>query len=128
MAQRRTQRSAESCLVAPSIGPDFRFRANPKLANITADSSWGNEKRIVWKGISSELNQLPYEDEESSFAEGADACRMHLGRVRATKLAVKAKKKRLAKTGALKCEVGEPGAGYIEAHHTCLSTCRHSAN
>lgn len=105
----------------------FRFRADPKLSNITAESGWGNEKRIVWKGISSGINRLPSEDEESNFAEGAEAYRMHLGRERDTKLAVKAKKKRLAETGALKCEVctfdfsaefGELGAGYIEAHHT----------
>ncbi|MDP3228187.1 MAG: HNH endonuclease [Acidovorax sp.] len=102
----------------------FRFQADPKLTNVTVLSGWGNEKKIVWQGNAMEI---PSEDGESSFGEGAEAYRMHHARERDPKLARRAKQKRLAETGALKCEVcnfdfseefGDLGAGYIEAHHT----------
>lgn len=105
----------------------FRFRADPKLANVTATSGWGNEKRIVWQGDALGLKFLPSEDEESNFAEGTRAYRMHRAHERDSRLTRRAKQKRLAETGALQCEVcgfdfaeefGDLGAGYIEAHHT----------
>lgn len=105
----------------------FRFRADPKCSGVIADSGWGNEKRIVWQADALVLTRLPTEDEESCFAEGAEAYRVHRTRERDPNLANRAKRKRLKETGALKCEVcdfdfateyGELGSGYIEAHHT----------
>ena len=102
----------------------FLFQADPKLTNVTVLSRWGNEKNIVWQG---NLMEIPSEDEESNFGEGAEVYRMHRARERDPQLAKRAKQKRLAETGALKCEVcnfdfseefGDLGAGYIEAHHT----------
>ena len=105
----------------------FQFRANAELSHVMANSGWGNEKRIVWEGLAAGLKHLPTEDEESAFAEGTEAFRLHRARERDPKLANRAKRKRLEESGSLECEVcsfdfaaefGDLGAGYIEAHHT----------
>ena len=66
------------------------------------------------------------EDEESRFPEGGKRYRMHVQLERDTAISKKAKAKRLAETGMLKCEVcafdfaqcyGSLGQGFIEAHH-----------
>ena len=67
------------------------------------------------------------EDDESAFPEGVESFKIHRHLERDPKISKKTKVKRLAETGALKCDVckadfhriyGEIGHGFIEAHHT----------
>ena len=67
------------------------------------------------------------EDEISSFFEGGEKYRMHRHLERDSRVAKTAKRKRIATTGELSCDVcnfsfhkryGGLGMGYIEAHHT----------
>ncbi|WP_321533042.1 hypothetical protein [uncultured Desulfuromonas sp.] len=73
------------------------------------------------------LDKLQVEDDESAFNEGALQYKMHRARERDSRIANKAKAKRLAESGELSCDVcgfdfarayGKLGSGFIEAHHT----------
>lgn len=73
-----------------------------------------------------ELQKIASEDEESAFAEGSAAYKVHKYLERDRAIIRKAKAKRLAETGKLECEVcefdflafyGTLGQGFIEAHH-----------
>ena len=105
----------------------FRFRQVTALTNVDAGrTGWSYERKIVWESAAKPLPSIPPEDEDA-FAEGADAYKQHRTIERNSKLSALAKKLRLQRDGALKCEgcdfdfaakYGERGAGYIEAHHT----------
>lgn len=65
--------------------------------------------------------------DEMSVAEGRELLRKHRVRERSRQLVVRKKRKMLAKTGRLECEVcrfdfaqvyGQRGEGFAECHHT----------
>ncbi len=71
-------------------------------------------------------DEIAIEDDESAFPEGKEKFRQHRYLERDGKIVRRAKARRLAETGKLKCEIckfdfnasyGEIGHGFIEAHH-----------
>ncbi|EKF6713448.1 HNH endonuclease [Vibrio cholerae] len=76
---------------------------------------------------SEQENDIPFENMESNFAEGAEKYKKHRSLECDSSIARKVKAMRLKTSGRLECEVcefdfftayGEHGLGYIEAHHT----------
>jgi predicted HNH restriction endonuclease len=107
-----------------------RFRLIASAKGVVAErDGWGNERKIDWRFVKSEMMRVASDDDESAFPEGKKKYALHRSRERDCALTRRAKRKRFEETGKLECEVckfdfslvyGQHGEGFIEAHHRVL--------